>query len=185
MQEPHWIKHSHSKDAGLKKSGDGCGAKLVGPTKAMADALEAEGLHIVWPDYIYVPIKGTYTTSDASEKTLEIDLSGHEDSIETSADVDRAVLQCLYEAYMEFNWRYDLDEGILDDLSRAHKLCWDSVITLIEDAKMTEKLLHRFYCVATAIVNGDPIPPKEKWAYSCEAVPWDCGHHYSFCTTNR
>ena len=151
-------------------NGYGGDAKLVGPSKAMADALESEGLHVKWPDYIYIPIKGTYTTADGSEKTLEIDLSGQEDSVETSADVDSAVAHCLYVAYMEFNWRYELDEKSLSDLRRNHNLCWDSVITHIEDSKLTEKTLHRFYWVAMAIVHGDPIPPKEKWADPCESV---------------
>lgn len=42
MQEPHWIKHSHGKDAGCKKNGDDGDTKLVWPSKAMADALDAE-----------------------------------------------------------------------------------------------------------------------------------------------
>ena len=170
MQEPHWIKHSHGKDTGCKKNGNDGDVKLVRPSKAMADALEAEGLHVKWPDYIYIPIKGTYTTADGSEKTLEIDLSGLEDSVETSDDVDSAVAHCLYVAYMDFNWRYELDENVLDDLCRNHNLCWDSVITHIENSKLTEKTLHRFYWVAMAIVHGDPIPPKEKWAAPCESV---------------
>ena len=170
MQEAHWIKHSHSKDAGCKKNVDDGVVKLVGPSKAMADALEAEGLHINWPDYIYVPIKGFYTTPDGFERILNIDLGGLEDSVETSDDVDSAVAHCLYVAYMEFNWRYELDEKVLSDLYRNHNLCWGRVITHIENSKMTEKTLHRFYWVAMAIVNGDPIPPKEKWADPCETV---------------
>ncbi len=95
MEEEHDAKHS-----GKSHGGYGSAVMWPQPSKDMVDALEAQGLDIVWPEYIYVPIKGTFTTLNGQEKSVLIDLTGTEGSINES-DIDRAGANCLYAAHME------------------------------------------------------------------------------------
>ena len=169
MQEKHSIKNS-SKSRGGERHGTDDEVKLPRPSDKMVAALEAEGLHIVWPEYIYVPIKGTFTTESGSEQTVMIDFSYMKDSVKTIADVDKHIARCLYEALMEYNWIYELKEDTFDELIRNDKLYWREVIRVLYDCIQTERRLSRFDWVASCVLDGEPIPPKEQRQGSCETV---------------
>ena len=69
-----------------------CYMKPIRPSKAMMEALESEGLHVDWPDDIFVELKGTFSTKSGSEHAVLLDFSHMKDSVKTSADVDRHIL---------------------------------------------------------------------------------------------
>ena len=151
------------------ESADGS-VKPIGPSKAMMDALESEGLHVDWPDDIFVEVKGTFTTGSGSEHAIMLDFSYAENSVKTSADVDRYIAQCLYEAWMEYNWMYELKSDTFEELRRNDNLRWHEVIRVLEDCIQTERRLSRFEWVANCVLDGDPIPPKEQMQGFCETV---------------
>ena len=139
------------------------------PSKEMVAALDANGLHVDWPDNIYVPLEGTFWAGDI-KKSVVFHFDYLKDSVKTSADVDRHIVQCLYEAYMDCNWRYDLKDRDLDELKSSDKLSWWDVIRLIEASLQKERCLSRFYWVASCVVDGEPVPPKEQGQGFCETI---------------
>ena len=157
MQEEHDVKHS-----GKSRGGYGSGVMWSQPSKDMVDALEAQGLDIVWPEYIYVPIRGTFKTLNGQEKSVLIDLTGTEGSINVS-DIDRTVANCLYAAYMEFAWRYEAERDI-DEMMRKSNMSLDSLVHILEDKQEQERLLYRFFVTAQTIVNAQPMPSGEREA---------------------
>lgn len=167
MQDPNQKENCKANGAAGKKNGDG--VRSVGPSKAMRDALEAEGLHIDWPDDIYVPVKGTFWAGDI-EKSVTFDFDLEKDSLKTSADFDKSIEGVLYRAYMDCNWRYDLKERDLEELKRNDRLSWWEVIRLLEASLQTERRLSRFWWVATCVIDGEPIPPKEQMQGMCETI---------------
>ena len=154
---------------GEKQGADGI-VKPIRPSKAMMDALESEGLHVDWPDDIFVELKGTFTTKSGLEHTVMLDFSYAENSVKTSADVDRYIAQCLYEAWMEYNWMYELKSDTFEELRRNDNLRWHEVIRVLEDCIQTERRLSRFEWVANCVLEGDSIPPKEQMQGFCETV---------------
>ncbi len=157
------IQDKHSiKDSGKSCGGYGSGLMWPQPSKDMVAALEAQGLDIVWPEYIYVPIKGTFTPLNGREKSVLIDLTGSEKSISAS-DVDRTVANCLYAAYMEFAWRYEAERDI-DEMKRNSDVSLDNLVRILEDKQEQERLLYRFFVAAQTIVNAQLMPPGEREA---------------------
>ena len=122
MQKPNQIEYSNANGVGGKNNGGD--VKSVGPSKAMKDALEATGLHIEWPDYIYVPVEGKYWVGRGVEKSVTFNFDYEKDSLKTNADFDKSIEQTLYIAYMDCNWRYDLKESDLEELKRNGDLSW-------------------------------------------------------------
>ena len=100
MQKRNQIKNSNANGGDDKKND--AGVISVGPSKTMKDALKAEGLHIDWPDYIFVPVVGTFLAGDI-EKSITFRFDWEKDSVKTSADVDKCIAEFLYEAYMDCN----------------------------------------------------------------------------------
>ena len=154
--------NSYGKGANGEKQGADGIVKPVGPSKAMMDALESEGLHVDWPDDIFVELKGTFTTKSGLEHAVMLDFNCAGDSVKTSADVDQYISQCLYEAWMEYTWTCELDGSALDELCRTDKLCWSEVIRVLTDCIETERRLSRFEWVAQSVIDGKTIPPKEQ-----------------------
>jgi hypothetical protein len=167
MKKPNKIGNGNADGGDGKKNGDG--VISVGPSKTMKDALKAEGLHIDWPDNIFVPVEGTFMAGDI-EKSITFHFDYLTASITTSADVDGWIARFLYEAYMDCYWRYDLKDGDLDELKRSDELSWWSVIRLLEASLQKERRLSRFYWVATCVVDGVPVPPREQWQGICETI---------------
>ena len=168
MQEPDQIEYSNANGVDGKKN---CGdVKSVGPSKAMKDALEAAGLHIDWPDYIYVPVEGKYWVGRDVEKSITFNFDLEEDSLKTNADFDRCIEQTLYRAYMDCNWRYDLKESDLEELKGNGKLSWCNVVDILVASLQTERRLSRFWWVACCVTDGDPIPPREQMQGMCETI---------------
>ena len=58
--------------------------KSVGPSKALMEALKSEGLHVEWPDDIFVEIKGTFSTKSGSEHAVMLDFSYMKVTAQTS-----------------------------------------------------------------------------------------------------
>lgn len=170
MQKRNKKANNGDKSAGNGKQGADGNVKTIGPSKSMMDALESEGLHVDWPDDIFVDLKGTFTTGSGLEHTVMLDFSHAEDYVKTSADVDRYIAQCLYEAWMEYTWEVELNADALDELSRNDKLNWYEVIRVLEDCIQTERRLSRFEWVANCVLDGEPIPPKEQRQGFCETV---------------
>ena len=153
--------NSNGKGANGEKQGADGIVKPIRPSKAMMDALESEGLHVDWPDDIFVELKGTFTTKSGLEHNVMLDFSYAEDSVKTSADVDQYISQCLYEAWMEYTWTCELDGSALDELCRTDKLCWSEVIRVLTDCIQTERRLSRFEWVAQSVIDGEPVPPED------------------------
>ena len=170
MQKMNKKANSNGKGANSGKQGADGIVKSVGPSKAMVDALESEGLHVDWPDDIFVELKGTFTTKSGLEHNVMLDFSYAEDSVKTSADVDQYIAQCLYEAWMEYTWTCELDGSALDELCRTDKLCWSEVIRVLTDCIQTERRLSRFEWVAQSVIDGEPVPPEEQMQGFCETV---------------
>ena len=171
MQKKNKNANNSDKSTGNGKQGTDGNVKPVGPSKAMMDALESEGLHVDWPDDIFfVDLKGTFTTGSGLEHTVMLDFSHAEDYVKTSADADRYIAQCLYEAWMEYNWMYELKSDTFEELRRNDNLRWHEVIRVLEDCIQTERRLSRFEWVANCVLDGDPIPPKEQMQGFCETV---------------
>lgn len=142
----------------------------VGPSKAIMEALESEGLHVEWPDDIFVEIKGTFSTKSGSEHAVLLDFSYMKDAVKTSADVDRHIAQCLYEAWMEYTWTCELRGSVLDELRRNDNLCWSEVIRVLTDCIQKERHLSRFFWVVSSVIDGEPVPLKEQMRGYCETV---------------
>ena len=170
MRKMKKIANSNGKGASMKKQGADGNVKPIGPSKAMLDALESEGLQINWPDDIFAAIKGTFSTQSGTEQTVMLDFSYMKDSVKTSADVDRHIAQCLYESWMEYTWMVELDWGALAELNRTNKLGWDTVIRLLVDCIQKERYLSRLAWVASSVIDGEPVPPKEQMQGYCETV---------------
>lgn len=176
MHEPHWIKHSHTSDVRNEKIDDNCEARLVGPSQAMKDALEAEGLHVAWPDYYwpddtYIEAAATFSPSYDPEYDATIDIGWDAKDNKTSSDVDSAIASCLHYAYMEYEpWRYRLEDYLLELWNGEDKLSWGRILSYIEAKAKAEKLLYRFSCVAGAVGRGEPIPPRELSAETWETI---------------
>ena len=147
-----------------------CYMKPVRPSKAMMEALESEGLHVDWPDDIFVELKGTFSTKSGSEHAVLLDFSYMKDSVKTSADVDRHIAQCLYEAWMEYTWTCELRGSALDELRRNDNLCWSEVIRVLTDCIQKERNLSRFCWVVSSVIDDEPVPPKEQMQGYCETV---------------
>ena len=139
------------------------------PSKEMVAALDANGLHVDWPDNIYVPLEGTFWAGDI-KKSVVFHFDYLKDSVKTSADVDRHIVQCLYEAYMDCNWEYDLKENDLDELKHNDNLSWWAVIRLLKASLQNERRLARLYWVASCVVDGEPVPPREQGQGVCETI---------------
>lgn len=147
-----------------------CYMKPIRPSKAMMEALEMEGLRIDWPDDIFTKIRGTFSTKSGSEHAVMLDFSYMKDSAKTSEDIDKHIAQCLYEAWMEYTWMVELDWGDLAELNSTNKLAWDTVISLLVDYIQKERHLSRFFWVASSVIDGEPVPPKEQMQGYCETV---------------
>ena len=146
-----------------KQGADG-NVKPVGPSKEMIGALEAQGLKIAWPEYIYVPIKGTFATKTrpTEEKSVEIDLHYfEEEGFSVAADVDEAVAQCLYEVYMEFDWQYEA-EGVISKMRHNPDFSLDGLVRILEDKQEQQRLLYRFSVAARTIVDAQLLPLGER-----------------------
>ena len=132
--------------------------KFVGPSKKMMDALEEEGLYVVWPKSVEsdsnLCIEATYYTGiNDYEKIVNIDLRdrGLLDKGTTKDDVDEAIHRELYDA-----WQcYDIDEEMQINLGARGA---PDAANLLEDLKEAERKLERFADVAAAVANGRPIP---------------------------
>lgn len=131
--------------------------KFIGPSKKMAEALEAEGLHVTWPTVIKdendLAIEGTFETGDCWEKLVNIDLRRNL-TLGTKTDVDKAIANELTAAYEAF----DVDEEFKLNLGANGA---PDAERLLEDMKEQEGCLKRFSDVADAVAGGRPIPPKE------------------------
>lgn len=132
--------------------------KFVGPTKKMADALEAEGLHVDWPLFIEdegdLAIEGFYYTGvNDYEKCVTIDLRDKV-GIDSKSGVDNAISYELREAYEA----YDIDEEMRLNLGANGA---PDAAELLDDFQEAEKCLERFADVADAVASGRPIPKKE------------------------
>lgn len=138
--------------------------KFAGPSKKMAEALEAEGLYITWPKKVEgnedLAIEGTFTTGCDWEKCVLIDLRDYKD-LSTHELVDWAIRVQLEEAYEAF----DLDEEIslnMEGTAAERKARGvPDAARLIEDKQEQETRLKRFAEVAIAVCEGKPIPPED------------------------
>ena len=139
------------------------------PSKAMMDALEAEGFHVCWPDDLYCILKGTFKTPGGSEHSVDMYFTEDED-IMSCEEVDYRVARYIYEAWMEYNWEYALSESVFGKLRREGKLCWDEVLRELKDKIRTERILARLCFVAYSVAGGEPVPPREKEQGYCETV---------------
>ena len=138
--------------------------KFIGPSKRMAEALEAEGLYVTWPSVIKdegdLAIEGTFTTGEGWEKLVTIDLRDKL-ALGTKNGIDNAISYELTKAYEEF----DVDEELklnmegTEEERRARGV--PDAARLLEDMKEQEACLKRFSDVADAVAGGRPIPPKE------------------------
>ena len=170
MQKMSKKANGNGKGANSEKQGAHGNVKSVGPSKAMMEALESEGLHVDWPDDIFVELKGTFSTKSGSEHAVLLDFHYMKDSVKTSADVDRHIAQCLYEAWMEYTWTCELRGSALDELRRNDNLCWSEVIRVLTDCIQKERNLSRFCWVVSSVIDGEPVPPKEQMQGYCETV---------------
>ena len=131
--------------------------KFIGPSKRMAEALEAEGLYVKWPSVIKgeedLAIEGTFTTGEGWEKLVTIDLRDKL-ALGTKAGVDNAISYELTEAYEAF----DVDEELKLNLGANGA---PDAERLLEDMKEQEKCLKRFSDVADAVASGRPLPVAE------------------------
>ena len=168
MQKLNQTGNGNADDIGGENNGDG--ARPVGPSKAMRDALEAEGLEVVWPDDVHVPAKGKFLVGRDTEKSVTFHFDWVKGPLKTSADFDRVVANFLYEEYMECNWRYDLKERDLEELKRNGELSWGNVIDLLEVSLQTERRLSRFWWVALCVIDGELLPPREQRQGMCETI---------------
>lgn len=131
--------------------------KFIGPSKKMAEALEAEGLYVTWPSVIKsegdLVIEGSFTTGEGWEKLVTIDLRDKL-ALGTKTDVDNAISYELTEAYEAF----DVDEELKLNLGANGA---PDAERLLEDMKEQEKCLKRFSDVADAVASGRPLPVAE------------------------
>ena len=137
--------------------------KFVGPTKKMADALEAEGLHVTWPKVINddndLAIEGSFTTGDGWEKLVLIDLRDEGD-LSTKANVDAAISNQLDEAYENFSIDEELKLNMEGTEEERIARGVPDAARLLEDMQEQDKCLKRFAAVAEAVSSGRPVPPE-------------------------
>lgn len=170
--------------------------KFVGPTKRMAEALEAEGLYVSWPDTITdkedLAIDGTFCVGMQVERTAFIDLRDEGD-LSTKANVDAAISNQLEEEYENFSIADEMKMYLeMSDMDRKLRGVPD-VSILLEHLKEQEARLKRFAEVAEAVSSGRPVPHRndsaeitisgkdakrvcdilEKIAYYGEKGPWN------------
>ena len=169
--------------------------KFVGPTKKMADALEAEGLHVTWPKVINdendLAIEGSFTTGEGWEKLVMIDLR-NEGDLSTKSNVDAAISNQLDEAYENFSIEWTvLSFGVADEpYERPVMNIPDEADVEVADAEDTEADESEFYEESetevvsetveetpaveapvasgdgiTVYVNGEPVPMTGKSDY--------------------
>ena len=139
----------------IGRPGDYDGVLWLQPSKEMAAALDANGLDIIWPEYIYVPIKGTFRMPNGQEKSVMINLRCGENFIKLTSEVDRSVAHCLYAAYMEFNWKYEAERDI-EEMKSNSDMSLDSLVRLLEDKQEQEKCLYRFWQIAATVASARP-----------------------------
>lgn len=138
--------------------------KFVGPTKKMADALEAEGLHVTWPKVINdendLAIEGSFTTGEGWEKLVMIDLR-NEGDLSTKSNVDAAISNQLDEAYENFSIDDELKLNMEGTEEERIARGVPDAARLLEDMQEQDKRLKRFSAVAEAVSSGRPVPPDE------------------------
>ena len=133
--------------------------KFVQPTKRMKQALQDEGLRIVWPKGNVCEgefcVEGTFFTGSGAENIVNIDLRDNIKSRKTANSVDKAIFEQLRDAELSFDveeeLRYHLEGG-----------CgYRSIKEMYADFEEQASLLSRFAKVALAVVRGDEIPPEK------------------------
>lgn len=138
--------------------------KYVGPSKKMAEALEAEGLHIEWPKAIKsnsdLAIEGTFYTGCDWEKIVTIDLRG-KIGLDTKAGVNNAIAYELNEAYEAFDINEELNLNLQGTAEEREARGVPDAARLLEDMQEQESCLKRFSEVADAVASGKPVPPEE------------------------
>ena len=138
--------------------------KFIGPSKRMAQALEAEGLYVTWPSVIKnegdLAIEGTFTTGEGWEKLVTIDLR-NKLALGTKTDVDNAISFELTEAYEAFDVDFELQLNMQGTEEERRARGVPDAARLLEDMKEQEKCLKRFSDVADAVAGGRPLPVAE------------------------
>lgn len=141
--------------------------KYVGPSKKMAEALEAEGLRIEWPKAIKsksdLAIEGMFYTGCDWEKMVVIDLRDEGD-LSTKSNVDAAISNQLDEAYESFSIDEELKMNLQGDQDEREARGVPDAARLLEDMQEQDACLKRFAEVAEAVSSGRPIPNKEDTA---------------------
>lgn len=141
--------------------------KYVGPSKKMAEALEAEGLYIEWPKAIKsnsdLAIEGMFYTGCDWEKLVLIDLRDEGD-LSTKANVDAAISNQLDEAYENFSIDEELKMNLQGSQDEREARGVPDAERLLEDIQEQDACLKRFAEVAEAVSSGRPIPNKEDTA---------------------
>lgn len=132
--------------------------KFAGPSKRMAQALEAEGLYVDWPKHIRdvedLAIEATYYTgANGYKKTVLIDLRDKL-SIGTKSGVDNCISYALTDAYNAF----DIDEEMKIHLGQRGA---PDAAGLLADLQEADNRLWRFSLVADSVACGLPVPDKD------------------------
>ena len=134
--------------------------KFAGPSKKMAQALEAEGLYVEWPKHIRtvedLAIEATYYTGANGypyKKTVLIDLRDKL-SIDTKSGVDNCISYALTDAYNAF----DIDEEMKIHLGQRGA---PDAAGLLADLQEADNRLWRFSLVADSVACGLPVPDKD------------------------
>lgn len=137
--------------------------KFAGPTKKMVEALEAEGLHIVWPKVVKsdsdLAIEGMFYTGCDWEKLVLIDLRDEGD-LSTKANVDAAISNQLDEAYENFSIDEEFKMNLQGSQEEREARGVPDAERLLEDMQEQDACLKRFAEVAEAISSGRPVPSK-------------------------
>lgn len=137
--------------------------KFVGPSKKMADALEAEGLNITWPKVLNsdsdLAIEGSFYTGCDWEKLVLIDLRDEGD-LSTKANVDAAISNQLDEAYENFSIDEEMKLNMEGSQEEREARGVPDAARLLEDMQEQDACLKRFAEVAEAVSSGRPVPSK-------------------------
>lgn len=138
--------------------------RFVGPSKAMRDALEEEGLSFDWDKKIEdeddLFFEGTYITGCDWQKCVIIDLRDEGD-LSTKANVDAAISNQLDEAYEEFSIDEEMKMHMEGTAEARRRRGVPEAARLLEDMQEQDACLKRFAEVAEAVSSGCPVPPKE------------------------
>ena len=138
--------------------------KFVGPSKKMADALEAEGLNITWPKVLNsdsdLAIEGSFYTGCDWEKLVLIDLRDEGD-LSTKANVDAAISNQLDEAYENFSIDEEMKLNMEGSQEEREARGVPDAARLLEDMQEQDACLKRFAEVAEAVSSGRPIPSRD------------------------